>query len=309
MASPRHVTRHRRSHPRLGAALVAALVAVVLVSCSGGSDASPDTSEVGGPASIDIESTTTDPLADVAAAGSPAVGICRPVLPAEERRAAFETRPSVRCTQPHGGEVVASFEIPPATADAITPELIEAGGAPFEAAMGETANSCSGPANTAIQEIIDIDLAGTPFSGAFQATILDGTYFVPSPDEWRSGERWMVCQVTAVAPDGSSVAFTGPLAGLGRQRLLPPELGTCVDDQLTFAVCEGDVSRAVASGNVDAGDPPTDVVALDGCLTLVDHLGAEVPAGRTLRTEVRAIDEDTSAVYCLVSGPEPLPIG
>lgn len=307
MAPPRRAAPSRRSHPRLRPALAAALAAVVLVSCSGGSDAGPGTSEVGGPASIDIESTTTDPLADVAAAGSPAVGICRPVLPADERRAAFETRPSVRCTEPHGGEVVASFELPPSTADTITAELIEAGGAEFEAAMGETANTCSGPANEAIQEIVDIDLSGTPFSGAFQATILDGSYFLPSPDEWRSGERWMVCQVTAVAPDGTSVAFAGPLAGLGRNRMLPPELGTCVDDQLTFAVCEGDVSRAVASGNVDAGDPPTDAVALEGCRTLVDHLGAEVPDDRTLRTEVRALDEDTSAVYCLVSGPEPLP--
>ena len=69
--------------------------------------------------------------------------------------------------------------------------------------IGETANTCSGPANEAIQEIVDIDLSGTPFSGAFQATILDGSYFLPSPDEWRSGERWMVCQVTAVAPDGT----------------------------------------------------------------------------------------------------------
>ena len=51
-----------------------------------------------------------------------------------------------------------------------------------------------------------------------------------------------------------------------------------------------------------------DAAALEGCRTLVDHLGAEVPADRTLRTEVRALDEDTSAVYCLVSGPEPLPL-
>jgi hypothetical protein len=283
-------------------------VALALVGCTGGSDASSTTgSDLGGPASIDIESTTTDPLADVASAGSPAVGICRPALPVDERRAAYETRPSVRCTEPHGGEVVASFELPAATAETITAELIEAGGAEFEAAMGDTANSCSGPANEAIQDIIDIDLSGTPFSGAFQAAILDGSYFLPSPDEWRAGERWMVCQVTAVAPDGSSVAFTGPLALLGRDQLLPPELGTCVDDQLTFAVCEGDVSRAVASGNVDAGDPPTDAVALAGCRTLIEHLGATVPAERTLRTEVRALDEDTSAVYCLVSGPEPLP--
>ena len=67
------------------------------------------------------------------------------------------------------------------------------------------------------------------------------------------------------------------------------------------------MSRAVASGNVDAGDPPTEAAALDGCRTLIDHLRAEVPADRTLRTEVRALDEDTSAVYCLVSGPDPLP--
>jgi hypothetical protein len=234
------------------------------------------------------------------------VGICRPVLPAEERRAAYETRPSVRCTEPHGAEVVASFELPAATAETITPELLDEGGSAFVTAMGDTANACSGPANEAIQEIIDIDLSGTPFSGAFQATVLDGAYFLPSPDEWRSGERWMVCQVTAVAPDGESVAFTGPLASLGRGRLLPAELGTCVDDALTFVVCEGDASRAVASGNVDAGDPPTEAAAADGCQTLIDHLGAEVPEGRALRTEVRALDEDTSAVYCLVSGPEPL---
>lgn len=308
MVPPRHAASRRRPRPRLGTALVAALATVVLVSCSGGSDdAAPGTSDVGGPASIDIETTTTDPLADVAAAGAPAVGICRPVLSVEERRAAFETEPAVRCTEPHGAEVVATFELPPATADTITPALIEAGGAEFEAVMGETANTCSGRANEAIQEIVDIDLSGTPFTGAFQATILDGAYFLPSPDEWASGERWMVCQVTAVAPDGESVAFTGPLTALGRGRLLPPELGTCVDDTLTFVVCEGTASRAVASGNVDAGDPPSDAVALAGCRTLVDHLGAEVPDDRTLRTEVRALDEDTSAVYCLVSGPEPLP--
>ncbi len=87
--------------------------------------------------------------------------------------------------------------------------------------------------------------------------------------------------------------------------VLPPELGTCVDDALTFVVCEGDATRAVASGNVDAGDPPTDAEA--GCRALIDHVGASVPSGRTLRTEVRALDEDTSAVYCLVSGPGPLP--
>lgn len=280
---------------------------LLLAGCGGGADDTATEPSVGGAASIDAGSSTTDPLSDAATPGSPAVGICRPVLAAEARRAAFETGPSVRCGEPHGAEVVATFEIPSATADTITPELIEAGGAPFEEAMGETANACSGSANEAIQEIVDIDLSGTPFSGAFQATILDGTYFVPSPDEWRSGERWMVCQVTAVAPDGSSVAFTGALAELGRDRLLPPELGTCVDDELTFSVCEGDVSRAVASGNVDAGDPPSDAVAVDGCRTLIDHLGAEIPAGRTLRTEVRPLDEDTSAVYCLVSGPDPLP--
>jgi hypothetical protein len=298
------------SHPDRASRLRATLASIALiavVALAGCSDSSSPASDDAGSAAADVERTTTDPLADVAAAGSPAVGICRPVLPVDERRAAFETRPSVRCTEPHGGEVVASFEIPPDTAEAITPELIEAGGAAFEEAMGETGNTCSGPANEAIQEIIDIDLSGTPFSGAFQATILDGVYFLPSPDEWRSGERWIVCQVTAVAPDGSSVAYTGALAELGRDRLLPPELGACVDDGLTFTVCQGDVSRAVASGNVDAGDPPSDAVALDGCRTLIDHLGAEVPADRALRTEVRALDEDTSAVYCLVSGPEPLP--
>ena len=297
----------RARRPRARRVVIGLTAALVLVSCGSSDDAATTTADVGGPASIDIESTTTDPLAGVAAAGSPAVGICRPVLPAEQRRAAFESRPSVRCSEPHGGEVVASFEIPPPTADTITPELIEAGGAPFETAMGETANTCSGPANEAIQQIIDIDLSGTPFSGAFQATILDGAYFVPSPDEWRSGERWMVCQVTAVEPGGASVAFNGALAELGRDRLLPPELGTCVDDELTFTGCEGDASRAVASGNVEAGDPPSESVALAGCRTLIDHLGASVPADRTLRTEVRALDEDTSAVYCLVSGPEPLP--
>lgn len=295
--------------PRLAAVavVVGLAVAVVATGCSSGGDDPATTSDVGGPASIDIETTTTDPLADVAAAGSPAVGICRPTLPAEERRAAYETRPSVRCSEPHGAEVVASFELPPATADTITPELIEAGGAEFEAVMGVTANTCSGRADDAIQQIVDIDLAGTPFVGAFQATILDGAYFLPTPDEWRAGERWMVCQVTAVAPDGESVAFTGPLSSLGRNRILPDELGTCVDDTLTFVVCEGDASRAVASGNVDAGDPPSEAEAEAGCATLVAHLGASVPDDRTLRTEVRALDEDTSAVYCLVSGPEPLP--
>ncbi|MBX3285800.1 MAG: septum formation family protein [Actinobacteria bacterium] len=304
MATTAHPGRRRRGGP-----LAAGLVAVVLVAagCSGGDDGASAPSDPGGPASIDIETTTTDPLADVAAAGSPAVGICRPVLSVEERRAAYETRPSVRCTDPHGAEVVASFELPPATAEAITPELIEAGGAEFESVMGETANTCSGRANDAIQQIIDIDLAGTPFTGAFQATVLDGAYFLPSPDEWRAGERWMVCEVTAVRPDGESVAFTGPLTSLGRTRILPAELGTCVDDALTFVVCEGDASRAVASGNVGAGDPPTDAEAAEGCRTLVAHLGATIPDDRTLRTEVRALDEDTSAVYCLVSGPDPLP--
>lgn len=297
--------RTRRRTP--GTLAVVLCAALVLAGCGETADDAASEPSVAGPVSIDVDSTTTDPLADVGASGSPAMGICRPLLSADRRRAAFETGPSVRCTEPHGAEVIASFEIPTATADAITPELIEAGGAEFETAMGDTANTCSGRANDAIQQIVDIDLAGTPFSGAFQATILDGTYFVPSPDEWRSGERWMVCQVTAVAPDGSSVAFTGALAELGRDRLLPPELGTCVDSELTFVTCEGDVSRAVASGNVDAGDPPTESTALDGCRTLIDHLGAEVPPDRTLRTEVRALDEDTSAVYCLVSGPDPLP--
>ena len=292
---------------RRGAAVVVlVLLACLAVGCSKGSspDLPDDTS--GGPASIDI-STTTDPLADVDPAGAPAVGICRPTLATAERQAAFESRPAVRCSVRHGGEVVATFEIPKATAKKLSAEVIEAGGAPFEKVMGQTGASCNGPANDAIQQIVDIDLQGTPFSAAFQATNLGGSYFVPSPDEWHAGERWLVCEVTAVSPDGTSVAYTGALGQLGRGKLLPDELGACVDDQLAFVVCKGDVDRAVASGNVSGSTPPDDDSALAGCTTLAERLGAKVDDARPLKTRISKVEEGTYAVFCLLPGPAPIP--
>jgi len=288
--------------------LAVVLLAWTAVGCS--KDTSPKLSDdtTGGPASIDI-STTTDPLADVDPAGGPAVGICRPTLTVAERRAAFERRPAVRCTVRHGGEVVATYGIPKATAAKLSPELIKAGGAAFEKVMGQTGATCNAPANDAIQQIIDIDLEGTPFSAAFQATNLGGSYFVPSPDEWLAGERWLVCEVTAVSPDGTSVPYVGPLDQLGRGTLLPTELGACVDEKLAFVVCEGDASRAVASGNVSGESAPDDDTALAGCRTLADRLGAKVTDARPLKTKISQVEPGTFAVFCLLPGPAPIPRG
>lgn len=286
---------------RLATVLVGLALVATLAGCSGSDDAGETR------ASTAPASSTTDPLRSINPVGGPSTGICRPVLPEAERTAAYEKRLSVRCTSEHGAEVVASFDVPAAVARQMDADAIRADTDELQAILAGTATACQTPADEAVDAIEAIDLAGTPFSAARQDSALRGIWFLPSPDEWDAGERWLVCQVAAVDPVGRSIGFVGPLADLGRGRVLPSALTTCVDSGLRSTPCAPGTSRVVAVAQAAGDQPPAEAEATKGCRTLAERIGVRPTAARPVTIGISRTGPQSYEVRCLLAGPDPAP--
>jgi hypothetical protein len=232
------------------------------------------------------------PTARIPAAQLPAAGKCL-------ESASFRT---VECASSHDAEVVAVGELPAQgdpTSYPLERDLRRAALPPCRAALADHLGST------------DSD-----------ATRLQVWAFWPSPDGWAAGDRWRLCAVVELSPDGKPVTRTGSVKGL----LAAAGFGTfqlcsagspSAEQRLTLAPCDGPHLAEAVPGVLSlgkAGDPApseeqVNAAAKDHCTKAVaGYVGAAdrtdvFPAWRT--SGAQGWSEGFTSAVCYAEATRP----
>ena len=200
--------RTRRTAP-----LLVALVAVtsVALSCSDGSGSSSTTTAV-------RRSTTSGAAAPTgdAAKGDLTKGEClEPLRPGQTSAVLLPLR--VSCDQPHGGEIVAVYQLS-APAGAAYPAMTD-----NVVGADDLSAKCGGDGRnegdfdrfvgtSRLQVPADV-AKSTGVNDAWLVSGIQAAVYVPNPSQWAAGKRWYACAAVLANSSKVPASYTGSLAG------------------------------------------------------------------------------------------------
>lgn len=199
----------------------------------------------------------------------------------------------VACDQPHGGEVIAVYELPDTMSS-----YPGVGNAPT--GVDEASTACLGQGDQlgdfgtfAGDNSLPSPKTETEVAGAYEAWLissLEAAVFVPRPRAWIGGARWAVCAAVLVNSNKKLTSYGGSARGVLVPGGLPVEFGWCrsaVDEtagQFDIVACdEPHTTEQLASFRVvgdDAAFPGEDTIdRLAG--RLCPELASVATAGRS----------------------------
>lgn len=212
--------------------VVAALL--VLVGCNGTDDGAPNarpgtatSTTKGGTGATGAPPTSAAPTLN----GAPGVGAC--LEPMTQPLASGHHLPDViDCEQPHGGEVVAVYEIETG-ADGAYPaagfDLVGVG-AQLKRCTGDESNDGDVASYVGRQQvpITDAQRDATGVTAAYRVSGVQYAVFVPGPAAWQRGERWFACAAVLSNSRLAPSAYSGSLRdALADPAQVPDELAWC----------------------------------------------------------------------------------
>ncbi len=207
-------------------------LAATVVMLGGGCSTTSNGTDSTSPASMD-GSTAPSPGGDAAVGALPTVGQC---LEAMTKSASLSTRlpESVSCQTPHGGEIVAVYQL---TAPAEAPYPAGSGSlrgfqADVERCVGTETEL--GDFGTFVGDNrIPVSASDTQATGVTQAWSISGVesaVFVPGPASWSGGQRWLVCAAVLNNSNVEAASYSGSVKGIRTEAGgLNEQFGWCKD--------------------------------------------------------------------------------
>ena len=174
----------------------------------------------------------------------PVLGGCRAAIFAPALAEAVDTRPTAPCGGPHGSETVAvlldafiAIDEHPALRDDVPEGLVE-----------QAARNCQ----VAFDGYVGLPPLG---SRGRVSSALVPVWFVPTPEEWDLGARWLRCDAAVVPVGGQSGTFAGAMRGVLAGGQVPLPLTACFDREVRRTRCDAaHAYEAIVDAVVDAGE-------------------------------------------------------
>lgn len=207
---------------RLAAAAVS--VTVLLAACAGGDDKKPAPSTGGDEPEVGLpgNSGTLAPAFDL-----PRTGECRGPITREIIEAISDPRPTVPCDGPHGSETYFVGELPTATAALSHREVDDL---PDEFPERRQMIDMCEKEN---DRYVGVRTVG---NDAIRPSNLSWAFFIPPPDDWEKGARWVRCDAVTKPLEGQAErSTTEGLQGIVARDPLPGSLRWCHPELTGFS--------------------------------------------------------------------------
>ncbi len=255
MTGPYAVRSGRRATP--GSRLLrASAVLIALLVVAGCSKSDGETS------SSAVDSKSPTPSVE---SGAPKVGAC--IEPVTAFMAGGHLMPVlVSCDEPHGGEVIAVYDVPAETVDypALGQDLLGVDKA-SDACAGSDGDIGAFGEFAGDNRLQSKDQADKKAPGeTWLVSSLEGLLFLPSPSKWEAGERWVACVAILRNSEEALSQYSGTARGAVKPGELSSEFAWCKrqldpNDSRGFVIVSCDqphTHEQIASFAVGAPDDP-----------------------------------------------------